>query len=151
MRLPRFCRRQLAPSEVPLTKPVVPRTRLYPLRGFAVRHVNPITRRFAGWMPLFALLTYRGRKTGRTYNTPINVLRQGNHYVFALTYGSEDSQWVKNVLAAGGCEMRRMGRDIRLVEPELLVNPDPSLIPLPLRIFGRLGRVTEFLRMRAAP
>jgi deazaflavin-dependent oxidoreductase (nitroreductase family) len=134
-----------------IRKLVARRTRLHSLRGFAVRYVNPITRRFAGWLPLFALLTYTGRKTGRTYHTPINVLRQGNHYVFALTYGSEDSQWVKNVVAAGGCEMRRMGRDIRLVEPELLVDPDPRLIPLPLRIYGRLGRVTEFLRMRAAP
>ena len=44
-----------------------------------------------------------------------------------------------------------MGRDLRLVEPELLVNPDPRLIQWPLRIFGRLGRVTEFVRKRAAP
>ena len=102
-------------------------------------------------MPLFALLTYTGRKTGRTYHTPINVLRRGDHYVFALTYGSEDSQWVKNVLASGECQMRHMGRDLRLIEPELLVNPDPRLIPLPLRIFGQLSRVTEFVRMRAAP
>jgi hypothetical protein len=47
--------------------------------------------------------------------------------------------------------MRRMGRDIHLVEPELLVDPDPQLIPLPLRIFGQLGRITEFVRMRVAP
>jgi deazaflavin-dependent oxidoreductase (nitroreductase family) len=116
-----------------------------------VRHVNPVTRRFAGWIPGFGLLTYRGRKTGRTYHTPINALRHGNHFVFALTYGSEESQWVKNVLAAGGCQMRRMGHDVRLIEPELMVNPDPRLVPTPLRIFGRLGRVTEFVRMRVAP
>ena len=135
----------------PLAKPVAPRTRLSAHRGFAVRYVNPIARRFAGWMPLFALLTYAGRKTGRTYHTPINVMRHGKHYVFALTYGSDDSQWVKNVLASGECQMQCLGRHLRLVEPELLVNPDPRLIPLPLRIFGRLGRVTEFVRMRPAP
>jgi len=129
---------------------VGPPTRLRRVRPFATRYINPVTRLFAGWIPGFALLTYTGRKTGRTYHTPINGLRRGNHYVFALTYGAEESQWVKNVLAAGGCEMRRMGRDIRLVEPELLVDPDPRLIPLPLRIFGRLARVTEFVRMRAA-
>jgi len=129
---------------------VVPQTRIRRLRPYAVRYINPVTRLFAGWVPGFALLTYPGRKTGRTYRTPINVLRRGNYYVFALTYGSEDSQWVKNVLAAGGCQMRRMGHEVRLVEPELMVNPDPRLVPLPLRIFGRLGRVTEFVRMRAA-
>ena len=101
-------------------------------------------------MPGFALLTYTGRTTGRTYHTPINVFRHGNHYVFALTYGSE-SQWVKNVIAAGGCRMRRMGRDVRLVEPELIVDPTISLMPWPLRFFlGRMVRVTEFVRMRAA-
>jgi hypothetical protein len=40
---------------------------------------------------------------------------------------------------------------IPTAEPELLVNPDPRPISQPLRIFGRLGRVTEFVRMRAAP
>jgi deazaflavin-dependent oxidoreductase (nitroreductase family) len=101
-------------------------------------------------MPGFGLVTYTGRKTGRTYHTPINVFRRRNHYVFALTYGSQ-SQWVKNIMAAGGCRMRRMGRDIRLVEPELIVDPTTSLMPRPLRFFlGRLIGVTEFLRMRAA-
>jgi deazaflavin-dependent oxidoreductase (nitroreductase family) len=124
---------------------------LSPLRGMAVRLVNPVTRRFAGWMPGFALLTYQGRKSGRTYCTPINVFRRGQHYVFALTYGSE-SQWVKNVIAAGGCQMRRMGRDVRLVEPELIVDPSARLIPIPLRWFLRfVARVTEFVSMRAVP
>ena len=125
-------------------------TRLHRLRPFAVRYINPVSRLFAGWLPGFALLTYTGRKTGRIYHTPINVLRRGDHYVFALTYGSDESQWVNNVLAAGGCQMLRMGHHVRLIEPELMGNPDPRLVPTPLRIFGRLGRVTEFVRMRAA-
>jgi deazaflavin-dependent oxidoreductase (nitroreductase family) len=100
-------------------------------------------------MPSFALLTYRGRKSGRTYRTPVNVFRRGNQYIFFLTYGSE-SEWVKNVLAAGGCQMRRLGRDIQLVDPQLIVDPNRSLVPRSVRFVGRLGRVTEFLVMRAA-
>lgn len=69
--------------------------------------------------------------------------------LFALTYGS-DVQWLKNIVAAGGCGMRIRGRDVRLIEPELIVDPDLRLMPLPLRIAGKLNRVTEFLRMRAA-
>jgi deazaflavin-dependent oxidoreductase (nitroreductase family) len=117
-------------------------------RSYAIRFVNPVTRLFAGWMPGFALLSYTGRKTGRTYQTPINVFKQGDHFIFALTYGSEESQWVKNVLAAGGCRMRRMGREVQLVEPELLVDPDARMVPPPLRFVGRIGRVREFVRMR---
>ena len=115
---------------------------------FTVKVINPITRRFVGFVPGFALLTHVGRKSGRTYHTPINVFRRGDHYVFALTYGS-DVQWLKNIFAAGSVEMRTRGRDIRLVEPELIIDPELRLMPVPLRIAGRLNRVTEFLRMRA--
>ena len=52
----------------------------------------------------------------------MNVFRRGDSYVFALTYGA-DVNWVKNVVAAGECELRTGGRDMRLVEPELFVDP----------------------------
>jgi hypothetical protein len=69
--------------------------------------------------------------------------------LFALTYGS-DVQWVKNVIAAGGCEIQVRGRDVRLVEPKLLTDPDPRLMPLPVRLILGFNRVTEFLNMRRA-
>jgi deazaflavin-dependent oxidoreductase (nitroreductase family) len=125
------------------------KTRMSFLRPFTTRLVNPISRRFAGWLPGFGLLTYAGRKSGRQYTTPLNVFKRGDFYVFALTYGSEVN-WVRNVLAAGGCELRVRGRNVRLVEPELLVDPAGRLVPLPVRVFLRANRVTEYLRMRAA-
>jgi deazaflavin-dependent oxidoreductase (nitroreductase family) len=123
-----------------------------PLRKVVARVVNPVTRRVAGKLAGFGLLTYRGRTTGRVYHTPINVWPRGDEYVFALTYGS-DVQWVKNVRAAGECWIRVRGRDIHLAQPELIVDPTRRLWPgpAPLRIIGRLGGVTEFLRMRAVP
>ena len=127
---------------------VPPPTRIRFMLPFTVKVINPITRRFVGFVPGFAMLTHVGRKSGRIHHTPINVFRRGDHYVFALTYGS-DVQWLKNIFAAGSVEMRTRGRDIRLVEPELIVDPDLRLMPLPLRIAGKLNRVTEFLRMRA--
>jgi deazaflavin-dependent oxidoreductase (nitroreductase family) len=123
-------------------------TRIRFMRSFTSRVINPITRRFAGWMPGFAILTHVGRTSGRTYHTPINVFRRGDHYVFVLTYGS-NVQWLKNIVAAGSVEMRTRGRDIHLVEPELIIDPDLRLVPRFLRIPGKLNRVTEFLRMRA--
>jgi deazaflavin-dependent oxidoreductase (nitroreductase family) len=126
-----------------------PSTRIRFLRPFTTKLFNPLARHFAGWMPSFAILTHVGRKSGQTYHTPINVFRRGDHYIFALTYGS-DVQWLKNILAAGACEMRTCGRDIRLVEPEIIVDPELLLMPLPVRIIGRFNRVTELLRMRAA-
>ena len=76
------------------------RTRMWRFRHVAQRYVNPVVRPVARRLPTFGVLTYRGRKTGRTYHTPINAFRRGDDYVFFLTYGS-DVQWVKNVLAAG--------------------------------------------------
>jgi deazaflavin-dependent oxidoreductase (nitroreductase family) len=125
------------------------KTRMWRWRLFTGRFVNPLTRLFAGHMPGFGLLAYRGRKTGRTYHLPMNVFQRREHYIFVLTYGSE-SQWVKNVLAAGGCQIRVRGRDVRLVEPKLIVNPAWDLIPWPARFIERRAGVTEFLRMRAA-
>ena len=123
---------------------------MWRVRPFTMLLINPVARRFAGWMPGFGLLTYRGRKTGRDYELPINVFQHGEHFIFVLTYGSE-SQWVKNVLAAGECDLRVRGRGVHLVEPELIANPPWDLIPWPARLIERrVAGVTEFLRMRAA-
>jgi deazaflavin-dependent oxidoreductase (nitroreductase family) len=127
--------------------PSHPRIRF--LRPFTTRVVNPVTRVFAGWLPGFGIVTHVGRTSGRVRRTPMNVFRHGDRYVFALTYGS-DVHWVRNVLAAGGCELRTMNRDVRLVEPELLVDPARRLMPLPVRFFLGLIRVSEFLRLRVA-
>jgi deazaflavin-dependent oxidoreductase (nitroreductase family) len=119
------------------------------LLPFTTRIFNRFSRLFAGWLPGFGLLVYRGRRTGREYRTPMNVFRRGNEYVFALTYGS-DVQWVKNITAAGGCELVTRGRTFRLIEPVQFTDPKRSVMPLPVRLFLGPMRVTEFLRMRIA-
>jgi deazaflavin-dependent oxidoreductase (nitroreductase family) len=125
-----------------------PRTRLEVIRPFTTRVVNPVTRLVAGRLPGFAILHQLGRHSGRTYDTPMNVFHHGDAYLFALTYGSR-VDWVRNVLAAGGCTMTTRGRHVRLVEPELIVDAHRRLVPQPVRAFLGVLRVTEFLRMRA--
>ena len=114
------------------------------VRPFTKNVINPITRRIAGWMPWFGLVTTVGRRSGRVYRTPLNVFRDGQEYVFALTYGS-DVDWVRNVQAAGGCEMRTRGRTVHLTEPRLVTDPSRRRVPLPVRIGLSLMRVDEFL------
>ncbi len=128
---------------------MVERTRLWGFRHVATRYMNPLTRPFAGWLPGFGILTHEGRSTGRVYRTPINVFRRDGGYVFLLTYGS-DVQWVKNVLAAGRCSLRTRGRDMVLVDPELIDDPERSIVPLVVRSVGGVIRARRFLRMRAA-
>jgi deazaflavin-dependent oxidoreductase (nitroreductase family) len=125
------------------------RTRMSWLRPITTRLFNPLARRFAGWLPGFGILTYRGRTSGRIYHTPLNVFRRGQTYVFALTYGA-DTQWVKNVLVAGSCTLRTRGHDLALVDPELIHDPSRSLMPRPVRAMLGLDNVADFLRMRIA-
>lgn len=118
------------------------------LRSATARLLNPFTRLIGGRLPYFGIITHVGRRSGRTYRTPLNIFRQGDHYYVALTYGS-DVDWVKNVLAAGRCQLRTRGRSIELVEPEVIVDRELRFIPLPGRIIERWNGVTQVVRMRA--
>ena len=124
---------------------------MWPFRHAVARYVNPVTRPLAARLPAFAVLTHRGRKSGRTYRTPINVFRRGNdEYYFVLTYGS-DVQWVKNVLAAGSCWIETRGQMVELVEPELITDPDLRPAPPHVRfVERRIAGATQYLRMRAS-
>jgi len=124
-------------------------TRIWFMRRFTTHLFNHGTLLFFGRLPGCGILTHVGRTSGRRYRVPVFVLRRGDDYVFALTYGSE-SHWVKNILAAGGVDMRVRGRDLRLVEPEVFVDQTRRFMPLPYRLAGRLVHATEFLSMRAA-
>jgi hypothetical protein len=70
--------------------------------------------------------------------------------MIALTYGA-DAEWVKNVLAAGGCELIVGGRGLRLVAPEIVRDDEQHLVPAAVRPLLRFMRVTEFLRLEASP
>ena len=126
------------------------RTRMWGFRHFVNRYVNPVTRPAAKKLPSFAILTHRGRSTGHTYRTPVNVFRRGDEYFFFLTYGS-DVHWVKNVLANGSCSIETRGRIVELVEPRLITDPELRPAPPHVRfIETRIAGVTQYLRMRAA-
>jgi len=128
---------------------MVPTPRSRFLRPFTTRVINPMTRLVAGRLPGFAIVIHIGRKSGAVYRAPVNVFRHGDEYVFALTYGS-DVNWVRNVLAAGGCEIQVNGRTVRLTDPRIVVDPSRRLMPFPVRQFLGFMRVSEFLIMRPA-
>jgi deazaflavin-dependent oxidoreductase (nitroreductase family) len=110
---------------------------------------NRITRRFAGRAPGFGIIVHRGRRSGRVYRTPVNVFATPGGFMIALTYGRE-SEWVQNVLAAGGCTLESRGTVYRLTAP--LVVHDPALLRLPavIRLIPRLGGATDYLRCSVA-
>jgi deazaflavin-dependent oxidoreductase (nitroreductase family) len=110
---------------------------------------NPILRHVAARLPGFAVVTHRGRRSGRAYLTPVNLFEAGDRYVIALTYG-RDSQWVRNVLAAGAVDVVTRGRPLHLVDPEIVHDPTQRLVPSAVRPILRAARVTDFLTAYSA-
>jgi deazaflavin-dependent oxidoreductase (nitroreductase family) len=110
------------------------------------RVTNRVTRTFAPYLPGFGVIIHTGRNSGRLYRTPVNVFRAPGGYVVALSYGSE-SDWVKNVVAAGGCELETRGRRERLTDPVIIHDEDHRSVPLPVRLTLRLLHVADFIRL----
>jgi deazaflavin-dependent oxidoreductase (nitroreductase family) len=114
-----------------------------------IAFTNRITSLFAGWLPGFGILTHVGRKSGKVYRTPVNVYRAPNGFVIALTYSSQ-SEWVKNVLAAGGCELQTRGKKYQLSAPEVVSDPTRGRFPLPVRIVLRIVGADEYVELSIA-
>lgn len=113
---------------------------------FNRRATNRVTRRIAGWCPGFALLFHTGRRSGHVYRTPINAFRGGDGYRIALTYGVE-SDWVRNVMAAGGCEIETERRRIALTHPRIVRDPSRRWAPPVVRqVLGVIG-ASQYLQL----
>jgi deazaflavin-dependent oxidoreductase (nitroreductase family) len=72
--------------------------------------LNPLIVRLAGrrHFRMAARLTHTGRRSGRTYLTPVGARRAGDMVLIPLTFGNQ-SDWSRNVLAAGHCSLRLAG------------------------------------------
>ena len=109
--------------------------------------LNRVTRHVAPWMPGFGLGVHRGRRAGREYRTPVNVFPADEGFIIALTYGA-DTDWVKNVQAAGGCELRTRGRVLRVGSPRVYHDETRQGIrPLEREMLRLLG-VADFLSVK---
>jgi deazaflavin-dependent oxidoreductase (nitroreductase family) len=97
-------------------------------------------------LPGFGVVLHVGRRSGRHYRTPVNVFRTASGYVFALTYGS-GAEWVRNVVAAKGCELVTRGRTVALRNPSLHRDERRSRMPPHVRAVLGLAHVDEFLEL----
>jgi deazaflavin-dependent oxidoreductase (nitroreductase family) len=52
----------------------------------------------------FAVLTHIGRRSGRTYQTPLGAHTFGDGVILPLAYGSQ-TDWYRNVMAAEECTL----------------------------------------------
>ena len=112
--------------------------------------LNKITRHAAAHVPGFGVVMHRGRRSGQRYETPVNVFATASGFRIALTYGA-DSDWVKNVLAGGGCRLRTRGHEVALTDPRLVHDPARRGIrPFERQVLGVL-QVSDFLDLTTVP
>ena len=110
--------------------------------------LNRVVKHIAPWMPGLGLIVHRGRRSGREYQTPVNVFPADDGFVIALTYGAEHTDWVRNVLAAGGCELRTRGRVLRADSPRVYHDETRRAIRPAARQVLKLIGVADFLSLR---
>jgi hypothetical protein len=85
------------------------------LKNTLNRVTVPMARRGRG---PFSLVRNVGRKSGRTFETPIIVAATDGGFVAELTYGDR-VDWYRNIVAAGGCDLVVKGQlhHIDRIEP----------------------------------
>jgi deazaflavin-dependent oxidoreductase (nitroreductase family) len=123
-------------------------TTLDRIRVLNKRLTNKILIHIAGKdLGLFAILTHTGRKSGKLYQIPIIVVPVPDGFVIALTYGRK-TDWYENVLAKGGCSLRRKRHDYALTNPEF-IDPAQALpaFPAPFRAGLRMMGIQYYLRL----
>jgi hypothetical protein len=76
----------------------------------------------------------------------VNVFRASNGFVIALTYSSQ-SEWVKNALAAGGCELKTRGKKYQLPAANIVRDPTRRRFPIPVRAILRLVGADEYMEL----
>jgi deazaflavin-dependent oxidoreductase (nitroreductase family) len=110
-------------------------------RDFTNRVMGPV----AAYLPPLAVVHHEGRKSGRAYRTPVLAFPLAAGILTPLPYGT-DTDWVLNVVAAGGAELEVFGSRQRVEHPRVVdTEAALELVPESLRPLLRLLELPGFL------
>lgn len=99
----------------------------------------------AGVVPPLAVVHHVGRKSGRTYRTPVLAFPVAGGFVTPLPYGT-DTDWCRNLLEAGQGRFVRLGEQIPVRHPRIVsAEAAVPLLPGPLRPGLRLASLPGYL------
>lgn len=123
------------------------------LQGRLTRVFNPFVLGHAGSRRRlkYAVIHHQGRRSGRPYATPTSARPTPDGFVIPMAFG-EGADWVRNVLAAGGCVIEWEGTEYALVDPEVvdLAAIRSAFSPIERALMPVFG-ARQFVRLRYAP
>jgi deazaflavin-dependent oxidoreductase (nitroreductase family) len=117
--------------------------------------LNPVVSRFAGrrHFRMASQVHHLGRRSGRAYVTSAGARVVGDSVWIPLTFGT-DSDWCRNIEAAGGGTIVYRGRTYIATDPEVRTRREALTkaragFKLPERLSMRMLGIQHFLRMNA--
>ncbi len=98
-----------------------------------------------GRSSVHAAVKHVGRRSGRSYTTPVVAMPLGDGFVIPLVYGSS-GDWCRNVMAAGTCRLIWKEQEYTLEQPEIIQQSQAlKAFPLVMRVLYPGGGVKEYL------
>jgi deazaflavin-dependent oxidoreductase (nitroreductase family) len=73
-----------------------------------------------------SIVRHVGRRSGRTYQTPVVVVEHEDNFLIALPYGKR-TDWMKNVLANGQAVVVTHGQTHEVDQPQVIPMADATM------------------------
>ncbi len=119
------------------------------VRQFNKNVLNPMVLPMAGRsLPFYAVVHHVGRRSGRSYSTPVVAEPTEDGFVIMLPYGQQ-ADWCRNVMAAGGGTILWCGREYAVGEPELIDGEMAlEMLPSSKRFALSMLRIPQSLKVK---
>lgn len=98
---------------------------------------------------MVAILSVRGRTSGRLRSTPIVVLEHDGERYLVTPYGN--TEWVRNLRAAGGGQLKQRGRTEQFTATEVPVAERAPIIEAYRRKYGKMPTVDRSFQQLPDP
>ena len=121
------------------------------VRTFNKYVLNPAMIHLAGRKHWYAaVIRHSGRRSGRSYATPVVADRVRDGFILPLPYGT-GVDWLRNVLAAGRAAVTVDGQTYDVAEPEIIdaATAAPQLSARRRRAFQRF-HIDNYLKVKLA-
>ena len=119
----------------------------------AAKRFNRVAVKAAGsrFLPIWAAVEHRGRKSGQTYTTPVAIAASTPDSLYIGLPWGPGTDWVRNLQVAGGGRVRWKGASYAVTEPTVVGAEEPlaAAKALQRRVLSR-WKLEHFLRLHRA-